>query len=122
MHIQVQRLRIDLQIGDTGFFGRFPQRRRGESGVSLLAVPAELYPAPYPGMQGEQHVRAVVRDDHRRGGQVARHAGPGTGVRACGQECQERFAKRSLVGVAWLPAAQQLHRVRVDGSIRGGDV
>jgi hypothetical protein len=60
VNVQMQWLRIDLQVTDTGFLGRLPQRRRRESGVTFLAVAAELEPAADPGMEGQQHLLSVV--------------------------------------------------------------
>jgi hypothetical protein len=77
----MQRPRIDLQILDAGLLGRFPQRGGGEPGVTVLAVPTELHPTPDPRMQGQQHVRAIVREHHGRCGEVAGNARSSAGVR-----------------------------------------
>jgi hypothetical protein len=118
MHVQMQRPRVDGEVLDARFLGRFPQRCRGKASVPVLAVAAELQPAPDPRVQREQHLGAVVRENHCRGGQVARYAGPRAGVRAGSQEPEESLAQRPLSETTGFPAGQRLHCIGVHSGMR----
>ena len=53
VHVQRRRHRVDRRPVDAGFLGGLAQRRGGDVGVAVLAVPAELHPPAEPGVQGQ---------------------------------------------------------------------
>jgi hypothetical protein len=100
----------DTQVAYTGFLDGLAQCRGHDVVVAIVAVPAELYPATKPRMQGEQHLMAAVVEHQRGSGDVARYALTTAGVGAAVHEGQRRMPQRILGRIGGLPVGEDRDR------------
>ena len=111
--VEVDRLGMEVEVGDARLLPCLTQRRGGEGGVARLEVAAEGEPATGLAVQVEQHLVTGGRQHQRAGGQVVGEAGPPLAV---GVRLEVRDVARPqclLVGRRRDPATQRRERVGV---------
>jgi hypothetical protein len=87
VHVDVDRVRVELEAADAGLLGCLPEGCLGQACVAVLAVAAELHPLADAAVQAEQHA-AVRTDDQGTGGDVAGPVSARHGDRTRGQQLQ----------------------------------